>query len=75
MIEDNPEMGEVIAVGGAGILDGFFSYSLLLLAGIATAFTVSSVLRIRAEEDAGRAESVLSTGSLADPLGAGQPDR
>ena len=62
MVEDNPEIAEVIAVGGAGILDGFFSYSLLLLAGIATAFTVSSVLRIRAEEDAGRAESVLSTG-------------
>ena len=62
MVEDNPEIGEVIAVGGAGILDGFFSYSLLLLAGIATAFTVSSVLRIRSEEDAGRAESVLATG-------------
>ena len=62
MVKDNPEIGDVIAVGGAGILDGFFSYSLLLLAGIATAFTVSSVLRIRAEEDAGRAESVLSTG-------------
>ena len=62
MVEDNPEIGDVITVGGAGILDGFFSYSLLLLAGIATAFTVASVLRIRAEEDAGRAESVLSTG-------------
>ena len=49
-------------MSGAGILDGFFSYSLLLLAGVATAFTVSSVLRLRAEEDAGRAESVLSTG-------------
>ena len=62
MIEDNPEMGEVITVGDAGILEGFFSYTLLLLAGVAAAFTVSSVLRIRAEEDAGRAESVLATG-------------
>jgi ABC-2 type transport system permease protein len=62
MVKDNPEIGKVIAAGGAGILDGFFSYSLLLLAGVATAFTVSSVLRIRAEEDAGHAESVLSTG-------------
>jgi len=62
MVEDNPELGEVISVGGAGILDGFFSYSLLLLAGVSTAFTVSSVLRMRAEEDGGRAEAVLSTG-------------
>ena len=62
MVKDNPEIAKVIAVSGAGILDGFFSYSLLLLAGVATAFTVSSVLRLRAEEDAGRAESVLSTG-------------
>ncbi|MDP3893216.1 MAG: hypothetical protein Q8Q44_18420, partial [Nocardioides sp.] len=44
------------------ILDGFFAYILAFLAVVASAFSVASVLRLRSEEGAGRAESLLATG-------------
>lgn len=62
LVEDNPEIGDLISVGGADVVDGFFAYSGLLLVAVASAFSVSSVLRLRGEEGAGRAELVLSTG-------------
>ncbi|KGN30904.1 hypothetical protein N802_05770 [Knoellia sinensis KCTC 19936] len=61
LLADNPEMADLIAVGEGDVLEGFFAYSALLLVAVATAFSVSAVLRLRAEEEAGRAELVLST--------------
>jgi ABC-2 type transport system permease protein len=62
IIEENPEMEEFFAQLGQGsITDAFLSTAMLIVALTATAFTVSSVLRLRSEEAAGRAEEVLAT--------------
>ena len=62
IIEDNPEMEDFIAQLGEGsITDAFLSTSVLILALMATGFTVASVLRLRSEELADRADPVLAT--------------
>ncbi|MDP3892821.1 ABC transporter permease, partial [Nocardioides sp.] len=60
MVESNPELGEIMIAEGSSILDGFFAYILAFLAVVASAFSVASVLRLRSEEGAGRAESLLA---------------
>lgn len=62
MVESNPEMGDILVAEGATVLNGYFAYVLSFLAVITSAFTVTSVLRLRAEEDSGRAEALLATG-------------
>jgi ABC-2 type transport system permease protein len=64
MMGDNPELQSFLAqVGGASIVDAFLSTALLLLALIASGFAVAAALRPRAEEMAGRAESILTAGA------------
>jgi ABC-2 type transport system permease protein len=62
MIEDNPDMADFFAqLGVASVTDAFLSTAMLIMALFATGFTVSSVLRLRSEEVAGRADPVLAT--------------
>jgi ABC-2 type transport system permease protein len=63
LVESNPQMADVFGAGGGeSPLDAYFGFSVSFLAVLASAFTVSSTLRLRQEEDAGRAEAVLATG-------------
>ncbi len=65
LVASNPDIGQVIG-GTAGseqaLIDGFLRYIFLFMAVLSTGFVVASVLRLRAEEESGRAEVVLSTG-------------
>lgn len=61
MLEDNPELGQLLGGGGEDLVAGYFGLILLVLALIVACFTVSSVQRLRSEETAARAELVLST--------------
>lgn len=62
IIEDNPDMEDFFAqIGGASITDAFLSTSILVLAVIASGFTISSVLRLQREETATHADTVLAT--------------
>jgi ABC-2 type transport system permease protein len=61
IIEDNPDMAEFFAqLGVASVTDAFLSTAVLIMALFATGFAVSSVLRLRTEEVAGRADPVLA---------------
>ena len=60
ILEDNPDMEDFFAQLGQGsITDVFIATSLLIMALMASGFTVSSVLRLRSEEVAARADPVL----------------
>ena len=62
IIEDNPEMADYLTQLGQGsITDVFLSTSVLIMALMASGFTVSSVLRLRSEEIAARADPLLAT--------------
>ena len=59
------DSGMVEAMGAGAtdnLVDGFYAASSVMLALIAGGFAISSTLRPRAEEDAGRAEALLATG-------------
>ncbi len=61
IIEDNPDMADFFAqLGVASVTDAFLSTAMLIMALFATGFTVSSVLRLRSEEVAGRVDPVLA---------------
>ncbi|GAB2692169.1 ABC transporter permease [Thalassiella azotivora] len=63
LVESNPVFQEVFGEGsGEAVVDGFFAYALLTTAVLSGAFAVSSALRLRSEETAGRAEALLTTG-------------
>jgi ABC-2 type transport system permease protein len=62
LLEGNEQLREILArVGGVDVVDSFYASSLLILALIGTGFTISSTLRARGEETAGRAAVVLAT--------------
>ena len=62
IIRDNPDMADFFAqLGVASVTDAFLSTAMLIMALFTTGFTVSSVLRLRTEELAGRADPVLAT--------------
>ncbi len=62
MIQDNPDLADFFAqLAGASITDAFLATSVLILALMATGFTISSVLRLRSEELAGRTDALLAT--------------
>ena len=65
LIASNPEMADVVGASGQAaedaLVDAFLGYIYLFMAVIACGFVVSSVLRLRAEEEAGRTEVVLAT--------------
>ncbi|HJR37285.1 MAG TPA: hypothetical protein VJ819_02770 [Nocardioidaceae bacterium] len=63
MVESNPELAEFFAqTGQTDLVASFLSSALLILNLIGTGFAVSSALRLRSEETAGRLEPVLATG-------------
>jgi ABC-2 type transport system permease protein len=62
IVEENPETADFFAQLGEGsITEAFLSTAMLLLALMASGFTVSSVLRLRSEEMAVRADPILAT--------------
>ncbi len=62
IIEDNPDMADFFAqLGQASITDAFLATSVLMLALTASGFTIASMLRLRTEEAAQRADFVLAT--------------
>lgn len=52
---------EILEVAGAELVDGFYATALLMLALLGCGFAISSALRPRTEEDAGRVEALLAT--------------
>ena len=64
MLAGNPEIAEAMGLGADGadaLIDAFLGYINLTLGVIGAIFGVASVLRLRAEEDAGRLEALLAT--------------
>lgn len=61
LVRSNPQLREVLGGSGVDLVDTFFATAMLILALTAGAFTVASVLRLRAEEAAGRAEPLLAS--------------
>ena len=61
ILEDNPDMADYLAMLGQGsITDVYLATSMLMMGLIATGFTLAAVLRLRGEENAGRADLVLA---------------
>jgi ABC-2 type transport system permease protein len=60
-VADNPQFAEYLPGGPGSVLDSYLALSVGLSALIAAAYGVTTVLRLRAEETAGRAEIVLAT--------------
>ena len=62
MVTDNPTYADFFAQKtGSSITDSYFATSMVMLGLLAAGFGISSALRLRAEEAAGRAEPVLAT--------------
>lgn len=62
MIADNPVYADIFTqLGGGSITDAFLATALVMLALIASGYPISAALRMRTEENAGRADSVLAT--------------
>jgi ABC-2 type transport system permease protein len=62
LVELSPEFADSFSGLGGSLVDGFLGTMLMVLALAGAGFTVSSVLRLRGEESAGRAEPLLATG-------------
>jgi ABC-2 type transport system permease protein len=65
LVESNPDIGQYLGASAdaeQSLIDAFLRYILLFMAVVSTGFSVSSVLRLRSEEESGRAEAVLATG-------------
>ena len=61
ILQDNPEMEDFfIQLGQGSIVDAFLSTAALIIGLMATGFTISSVLRLRSEEMAGRTDALLA---------------
>lgn len=62
MLGDNPKLSRILAAGAGGqsLVDGFYAAMTIYVALGAAAFAVTSVLRQRGEETAGRGEAVLA---------------
>ena len=61
LIGDNEAARDLMAAGGDDLVAGFQAVSMLMLAMLTSGFAVSSALRPRAEEEAGRGEPLLAT--------------
>ena len=65
LVASNPDIAAVIGATGdveQALVDAFLRYVFVFMAVVSTGFAVASVLRLRAEEESGRAELLLSTG-------------
>jgi ABC-2 type transport system permease protein len=72
LLEDTPQIAQIFEqLGGVqGITDVFFSTVVGILALIASAYGIRSVLKLRVEEEASRAEPVLATATRRQPWAA-----
>ena len=61
LLGDSDFANDIFGAGGPDLVDSFYGTAALMLALIATGFTISSALRPRGEENDGRVESVLAT--------------
>ncbi|WUI01394.1 ABC transporter permease [Spirillospora sp. NBC_00431] len=63
LVEDNPDVGDLITRAGGQneLVDAYLAAMLSLMALVASGFTIQGALRLRAEEADKRAEPVLST--------------
>jgi ABC-2 type transport system permease protein len=61
LVGDSEGMAEIVAQAGGDLVDSYFSTALLMVAVVTAGFTVTSALRPRSEETAGRAEALLAT--------------
>ena len=63
MLDDSPQLAQIFEQlgGAAGITEAFFATAMGILALIATAYAIRSVLRLRVEEEGLRAEPILAT--------------
>jgi len=63
MVRENPDLRNLLAATGStgDLVDSFLGTAIMALALVSTGFTIASVLRMRGEESAGRAEPVLAT--------------
>jgi ABC-2 type transport system permease protein len=65
LVESNPDIATYIGASTDAeqtLIDAFLRYIFLFLSVVSTGFAVSSILRLRSEEESGRAEAVLATG-------------
>ena len=62
-LTDSPQLAEIFELlgGEQAITDAFFSAAMGIMALVASAYSIRSVLRMRAEEEVLRAELVLAT--------------
>ena len=60
MFDDMPDLEQFIPLDAGSVTDSYLAYTMALGAMLAGGFAVSSVLRMRAEESAGRAEILLA---------------
>jgi len=61
LVGDSETSRDVVLQGSTDVVDGFYATLMLMLALMVAAFAISSALRPRAEEDAGRLEGLLGT--------------
>lgn len=64
LVASNPDLAQAIGATGdaeQAVFDAFLRYIYVFMAVVSIGFAVSSVLRLRAEEEAGRTELVLAT--------------
>ena len=61
LVDSSQSLSDILTRSGGDITDAFFASVFLLMALIATGFTISSGLRLRGEESQGHAEMLLST--------------
>ncbi len=61
LMGDSEAARDLLSAGGSDLVAGFHAVSMLMLALLASGFALSSALRARGEEDAGRGEPVLAT--------------
>ena len=61
LVGDSETTQEVFLQGATDLVEGFYATALLMLALIACGFAISSALRPRGEEEAGRVETLLAT--------------
>jgi ABC-2 type transport system permease protein len=71
MVESNPELARAIGVSGDAIVQAYFATTMAITAVVGTGFGVTSALRLRTEETAGRLEPLLATGISRVRLAAG----
>lgn len=61
LVGDSSVSRDMVLQGGTNVVDGFYATLIAMLALLVAGFSISSALRPRGEEDAGRVEELLAT--------------